>query len=1187
MKRTHTLYVWLIGVVAGIAIVGDARTATAAVDITSANATVEKRDNTGTGQKEAWVVINYGISDVPASGVVLKIKATFQNPVNGTSFTDNPVTAEVTGDIGPITGDGSKKIEWNAEQTLTRLNRQGKYKCFVTLEIEGQDSVSKATLVVRKYIQAGWYYFKPGTAIIKNLRRTGTFTPSCPNVQGQSWHQTVEPGAVFYQGEVQSIPVWNGRRANDNISGTPSSSGCSAFLAVKDQGTADEKVWVNFSQLWDMVLNLEPKQFFQWEFQFRYFHKKSDGTKALKCGNAGKPGQDIWSENNQGEDFELTIESGPAESENSNTFDLEVVRRKYKHFYQGAHVMTLTTIGDGYFDAPGDNRLILTDGDLKINDWLHFSGAFQIDTTLALITTLGAWADPNGNVLWTGPYIAKLTDKIGTDLTSTFPVLSDKMKIGGVVVKFDSIQFVGGVENATGVQMDIVLQMEQLASACKWDFDKMTKGKETAGLTFKAVKLTTAGWELGGIEVSNVGLTMAPAFCLKSFKVSYDKAKEQLDAELIGAGPIFSEIGGGLSIVKGALNGFNFKMKLADGGVPVPCPGPPPEHIMEWVGFSADVKNIETGPYTLAGTAYFVNRADWERFPQFKELLKKFNATPSLLEIDGGFEYVYGQSPSMNGALRMFGIGGKFQLNGTGKVTLNLNSSLVGISGEFDVKVGTIDGTNYVFNIKGSGGLAVYPSFILNASLTGSVTIPPIPTNIPFGATFNSLFGLPYFVGSVGVGLYNTQVTFEANSATAGKRSVTVELGDLPSPTAFHWSNAAPVKSTRLKREDHALQSAGDTTWTEFPTSIDMDRVFIVVWGENGVLPATVLRNPTGAQYTATAPDSSVVYIDAPTSGANGLWVIKEPGGGNWRIGIVDQEPGDSIAIEGLYRPRPELELTTERSGDQIVAKWSTAGRTDSSEVSIFVDADDHGFDGVIVGTVPESAGEYRFALNDSLPECSYHVYAVRNTGGAISSDYSPDVFDNPKTFLTPPTSIVAIAQADGSVVVTWNPSADTNALAYLIKVTDKNGVDSIYTSVNYTYTMTQIRVADWQNKTISIRTLGDQDLRGCWSDPVNFVLADVDEPTGGRVTGGVLLTRVVPNPATDRSTIYVNLDRSGLVFVDLYSLDGTRVKPVLATVAPAGTLRCDLDASGLARGIYFVRVSTPQGNGVEKMVVE
>jgi len=1182
MKMNRTRYGWQLGIAALMLLIA-ASAALAALDITNVDATVEKRRNQSTGRDEAWVIVTYNIADVPAQGAVVTMKASFRKGDTGVSFTDKPVTAELSGDVGAITTGGAKVMEWHAEQTLMRLNKQGKYRCFITLEVEGQDSISKATLVVRKYVESSWYYFRPGTAVIKNLRRTGTFTPSCPNVQGQSWHQTVEAGAVFYQGEVESIPAWNGRRQNDNMSGTPSSSGCSAFLAVKDQGTADEKVWVNFSQLWDMVLNLEPKQFFQWEFQFRYFHKKSDGSKALKCGNAGKPGQDVWSEDNLGEDFELTMESGPAERENSNTFDLEVVRREYKHFHQGTHVMTFTALDTAYFEDPGNGTLALQGGVVKINNWLHVSGSFTIDTAHAMISTAGAWSDPNGNLLWAGPYIAKLTDKIGTDLTSTFPVLSDGLKIGGFAVKFDSIQFVGGVDNATGVQMDITIEMKQLKSGCKWDFEADTSGDAKAGLKLKGVKLTTAGWDITGIEAKDIGMTMAPSFCLKSFKALYDKATKKLDVELVASGPMFEEMGGGMSIIDTDIDGLNFKMKLQT-GVPIPYP-PPPAHIMEWKGFAVDAKNVTKGPYTLSGTAFFTNRSDWDRFPQFTELAKKFKLTPTLLELDGGLEYVYGQGISLTGAARMFGLSGVFQLTGTAKATLNLSANYIGIGAEFDVKAGTLDGTNYVFNVNGKGAMGIHPSFILSASLNGSVSIPTLPTSIPFAATFNSLFGLPYMLGSASVGLYNSQVTFETSSPTAGKRSVTVEIGELPSPTAFHWSNSAPVKATRLKESDNALQSIGDTTWSEFPTSIDMDRVFIVVWGD-ATYPVTALRDPSGLVHVATATDSSVIYIAPVTAGGNGLWVIKEPGGGLWNVGIVDKTEGDSVAIEGLFRERPDFVLATERAGSEITARWNNVGRTENSEISLFLDVDQEGFDGIFVGSTDEASGEYRFTLSDSLPDCGYYVYGVRNTGGRISSDYSETYYDFPKTFLQPPSNIVATATNDGNVVVTWDKSPDPKALAYLIKVTDQTGRDSIYTSESFTYTMTSIHVTDWQQKTISMRTLGDGELRGCWSDPVGFVLADVDDVTGGRLPRSPLRMHVAPNPATERATVFVNLNRDGMVIIELFSVDGRKVRTLLASMEPAGTVRTDIDLTTLATGAYLVRVTTTEGNGVEKVVV-
>ena len=43
----------------------------AQADITDVQAVVEKRENPNTGREEAWVVIDYVISDVPTAGALL------------------------------------------------------------------------------------------------------------------------------------------------------------------------------------------------------------------------------------------------------------------------------------------------------------------------------------------------------------------------------------------------------------------------------------------------------------------------------------------------------------------------------------------------------------------------------------------------------------------------------------------------------------------------------------------------------------------------------------------------------------------------------------------------------------------------------------------------------------------------------------------------------------------------------------------------------------------------------------------------------------------------------------------------------------------------------------------------------------------------------------------------------------
>ncbi|MBO2008253.1 T9SS type A sorting domain-containing protein, partial [Hymenobacter negativus] len=89
---------------------------------------------------------------------------------------------------------------------------------------------------------------------------------------------------------------------------------------------------------------------------------------------------------------------------------------------------------------------------------------------------------------------------------------------------------------------------------------------------------------------------------------------------------------------------------------------------------------------------------------------------------------------------------------------------------------------------------------------------------------------------------------------------------------------------------------------------------------------------------------------------------------------------------------------------------------------------------------------------------------------------------------------------------------------------------------------------------------------------------------TNGSSTTGSSLSRtelsVFPNPFSSNATIEFNTLKSGAVMVELFNLQGQRVRKLYTGDATAGTpQRVTLDAPGLSTGTYLVRLTT--GNEV------
>ena len=96
------------------------------------------------------------------------------------------------------------------------------------------------------------------------------------------------------------------------------------------------------------------------------------------------------------------------------------------------------------------------------------------------------------------------------------------------------------------------------------------------------------------------------------------------------------------------------------------------------------------------------------------------------------------------------------------------------------------------------------------------------------------------------------------------------------------------------------------------------------------------------------------------------------------------------------------------------------------------------------------------------------------------------------------------------------------------------------------------------------------------WSEPLHVHLAsmtinDAKEPFEWSLT---------PNPAHGSATVQCDV---GITSVELLTVKGERV--MLREIA--GEQTCTLDLTGLARGIYIVQVTTPQGTAARKLAVE
>ena len=103
------------------------------------------------------------------------------------------------------------------------------------------------------------------------------------------------------------------------------------------------------------------------------------------------------------------------------------------------------------------------------------------------------------------------------------------------------------------------------------------------------------------------------------------------------------------------------------------------------------------------------------------------------------------------------------------------------------------------------------------------------------------------------------------------------------------------------------------------------------------------------------------------------------------------------------------------------------------------------------------------------------------------------------------------------------------------------------------------------------------------WGAPTLFYLGSEEPDTSGigirRVEEAVEFS-VTPNPARGTTTVRC---AAGLQTVELLGVKGD----VLLRREAAGSEACVLDLTGLAKGIYIVRITTSRGTAAQKLAVE
>jgi WD40 repeat protein len=91
-------------------------------------------------------------------------------------------------------------------------------------------------------------------------------------------------------------------------------------------------------------------------------------------------------------------------------------------------------------------------------------------------------------------------------------------------------------------------------------------------------------------------------------------------------------------------------------------------------------------------------------------------------------------------------------------------------------------------------------------------------------------------------------------------------------------------------------------------------------------------------------------------------------------------------------------------------------------------------------------------------------------------------------------------------------------------------------------------------------------------------LLTTSSAPERAGVLGGARMISAHPNPFTDHLRLQLRIPAAGIVDGAIYDLTGARIATIASGLHPAGDVAIDWNAADVPNGLYFYRITTPDG---------
>ncbi len=351
---------------------------------------------------------------------------------------------------------------------------------------------------------------------------------------------------------------------------------------------------------------------------------------------------------------------------------------------------------------------------------------------------------------------------------------------------------------------------------------------------------------------------------------------------------------------------------------------------------------------------------------------------------------------------------------------------------------------------------------------------------------------------------------------------------------------------------------------------------------------ASVQVTPTGAvlAIVATAADSDVHGIVRSTD--NGAtWSTATWSGTDTPLSFVMREivsgPGGVLyAMSSRISGPPGLGgllRSTDDGGSWDRVRW--AGDPGISLITALLAEDG--------GTLLAGTSDYGLIRIDPT---TASVVPVASFGPADGLDVAPD---RGVRFLLRQGDVILAVTSDarmmrsvdaGATWVTAGRSADLHTPRSL--ALDSTGV--LWLVANHTARSTDAGatwlLSDWGTHNPEALTVDDHGsvYLSCFEGV--FTLGASSSVRSAGSESSLRMLEVGPNPAGSRATLELAIDRATSARAALFDLEGRRLRPLFDGYLESGHHRLELDLSGIADGVYLVRLETDGGSATRSIVV-